>query len=273
MKGTLPQRSGALPLLLRSLLGPTPVPTSRALLREGFGDVMPPSRLFSLRRWEAVAAGSRSGRAAAEEEILQALADGRKAKVQKIYRAAFQSAIYPPCLVSGWVRWAQRHLDVDVRARSPLFVGYAPKFLAQFPAFLASQVVRSWCGAWFTSHRTQGENTLGCPLGCVDATDSQKHFLHCVPFWAPCSEVLGIVPADDVCDRGGYSLTPRFLFALAVLCKAYHGIRRETSWINNARSGRFELNKGLWALGVGASFRRFAGIDLSRVLPVDRLVA
>ena len=145
--------------------------------------------------------------------------------------------------------------------------------LCLFPAFLASRVVRSWCGAWFTSHRTQGENTLACPLGCEDAVDSQRHFMYCVPFWAPCSSSLGIEPASDVFERGGYSLTPRFLFALAVLCKAYHGIRREPSWIQNTQRGHFELNKGLWALGVGASFRRFAGIDLSRVLPVDRLVA
>ena len=95
----------------------------------------------------------------------------------------------------------------------------------------------------------------------------------CPLFWQPSASVLGIDPAASLPDRLGYSLIPRFIFALAVVTKAYHNIRRDPRWLRHIELQLFELNRPIWVEAVSASMRRYSGLDFSKVLAPELIVA
>ena len=89
------------------------------------------------------------------------------------------------------------------------------------------RIIRTWCNGWATSHRFHETVRLPCLFGCIGATDSFSHYVHC-PYWLHLLQrVLPHPPSVYPLSRLGLVDANRnCLLAVAASYGGYHAVKR-----------------------------------------------
>ena len=90
---------------------------------------------------------------------------------------------------------------------------------------VAMSALKTVCNGWCTSHRMHEETLLDCLFGCLDGSDSLKHYLVCPKLWTLIDDELEVEYGSLEHRLGLHQVSSHTVRALFLAFHLYHALK------------------------------------------------